>query len=565
MTLDGEPMNIVHRDVSPQNILVTFNGDVKLVDFGIAKAGRSTMEDTGSGQLKGKVPYMSPEQAQGQALDGRSDIFSLGIILFELTTGRRLFRGANEMETLRTIVDTEYPKPRDIHAGIPVELERIILKSLEKNPDDRYQTARQMQQDLEDFVRDSQLKVSPISAGEWMQRLFADKLAEQKAVLAEGRQMAEAISAQVAAEEAFNMTQSGVRQKQGAGRGAWFGLIALLAVAAAAAAYFALQPPPQATVQPGSLVVHSTPEGASITIDGAIRPERTPATIAALPLAHYRVQVSSEGFVPAMEEVDLTAAAPRGTIEVTLARPTASSVAMVNVQTTPVGAHVIVDGNDTAHVTPFRVEHLEPAIEHTIVVSLDGWVTQTRTVTLRAGQVEDMAFSLERTPLGPDESMLVLTTDPPDARVQLDSVWYEGGSPFTIRVPARAYRLRVVQPAYHMREQEIRLEGGQQRELSVELERDRGTSNPGTRPTTTSTPTTPATPSGPGMLTVAATPWCNVSVDGRAVGETPVVNHSLPSGRHTITCTNPELNVTRTRTAEIRAGETTRVRIELQE
>jgi serine/threonine-protein kinase len=116
-----------------------------------------------------------------------------------------------------------------------------------------------------------------------------------------------------------------------------------------------------------------------------------------------------------------------------------------------------------------------------------------------------------------------------------------------------------------MREQEIRLEGGQQRELSVELERDRGTSNPGTRPTTTSTPTTPATPSGPGMLTVAATPWCNVSVDGRAVGETPVVNHSLPSGRHTITCTNPELNVTRTRTAEIRAGETTRVRIELQE
>ncbi|MCA9610680.1 MAG: serine/threonine protein kinase, partial [Myxococcales bacterium] len=98
--LDGEPMGIVHRDVSPQNILVTFTGDVKLVDFGIAKAGRGQMEDTGSGQLKGKVPYMSPEQAQGLHLDNRSDIFSLGIMLFELCTGRRLFRGKNEMETL---------------------------------------------------------------------------------------------------------------------------------------------------------------------------------------------------------------------------------------------------------------------------------------------------------------------------------------------------------------------------------------------------------------------------------------------------------------------------------
>jgi serine/threonine protein kinase len=198
-TLDGEPMNIVHRDVSPQNILVTFNGDVKLVDFGIAKAGRSSMEDTGSGQLKGKVPYMSPEQAQGQMLDGRSDIFSLGIILFELTTGRRLFRGQNEMETLRMIVDGEYPRPRDLNPGIPEALEKIILRSLEKDTDKRYQSARQMQAELEDFIRSAQLKVSPLSAGEWMQRLFADKLAQQKQMLAEGRQLADVIAAQVAA------------------------------------------------------------------------------------------------------------------------------------------------------------------------------------------------------------------------------------------------------------------------------------------------------------------------------------------------------------------------------
>lgn len=188
--LDGEAMGIVHRDVSPQNILVTFTGDVKLVDFGIAKAGRGGMEDTGSGQLKGKVPYMSPEQAQGLDLDKRSDIFSLGIMLFELCTGRRLFRGKNEMETLRKIVEDEYPQPRQLNPNLSPRLEEIILRSLEKDTSRRYQTASEMQADLEDYIRSEQLKVSAISLGAWMQDLFQDKLDAQKQMMAEGRQLA---------------------------------------------------------------------------------------------------------------------------------------------------------------------------------------------------------------------------------------------------------------------------------------------------------------------------------------------------------------------------------------
>jgi serine/threonine-protein kinase len=568
-TLDGEPMNIVHRDVSPQNILVTFNGDVKLVDFGIAKAGRSSMEDTGSGQLKGKVPYMSPEQAQGQMLDGRSDIFSLGIILFELTTGRRLFRGQNEMDTLRMIVDGEYPKPRDLNPGIPEALEKIILKSLEKDTDKRYQSARQMQADLEDFIRSAQLKVSPLSAGEWMQRLFADKLAQQKQMLAEGRQLADVIAAQVAAEEeaaAREATMSGVRARQSR-RMPWIvaTAVGLLAVAAAVGIVLTQQPagPP---VGPGVIVIESTPAGAAISIDGARRSERTPATLRELPLAHYAVQVSSEGFVAQTREIDLTEAAPQASVQVTLERPSAASFGVANVASTPTGAQILVDGADTSQVTPFRVQNLEPGVEHTIAVSLDGWVSQSRTVVLRAGQLEDLTFSLERTPLGPDEALLVLTTDPPDSRVQLDSTWYETGSPFEIRTSARAHRLRVTHDGRRMHEQELRLTGGQQTELRVDLERERSSTGGGGGggSTTTTGGGGPPAPSGPGAVTIAATPWCNVSIDGRAVGETPVVNHSLPSGRHTITCANPELNVTRTRTVEISPGETARVRIELQ-
>jgi len=115
-----------------------------------------------------------------------------------------------------------------------------------------------------------------------------------------------------------------------------------------------------------------------------------------------------------------------------------------------------------------------------------------------------------------------------------------------------------------MHEQDLRLAGGERTELRIELERER-VPVPGPGPDRPTTPTTPPAASGPGAITIAASPWCNVSIDGRAVGETPVVNHALPSGRHTITCTNPELGVTRTRTAEVRPGETARVRIDLQE
>lgn len=566
--LDGEPMNIVHRDVSPQNILVTFNGDVKLVDFGIAKAGRSSMEDTGSGQLKGKVPYMSPEQAQGQMLDGRSDIFSLGIILFELTTGRRLFRGQNEMDTLRMIVDGEYPRPRDLNPGIPEALEKIILKSLAKDPAERYQSARQMQADLEDFIRSAQLKVSPLSAGEWMQRLFAEKLAQQKQMLTEGRQLADVIAAQVAAEEeaaAREATMSGVRARRSS-RMSWIAaaLIGVLAVAVAIGIVMTQQPggPP---VGPGVLVIESTPAGAAISIDGARRPERTPVTLRELPLAHYAVQVSAEGFVAQTEQVDLTQAAPEGRVVVTLERPSAASVAMANVTSTPAGAQIVVDGRDVEQTTPFRVENLEPGVEHTVAVSLAGWVSETRTVMLRAGQVEDLAFTLSRTPLGADEVLLLITTDPPDARVQIDSTWYEGGSPYEIRTSARARRLRVTREGRRMHEQELRVTAGRESDIRVSLERERERDRPNSGGGGGgSSPSTTPTPSGPGAVTIAATPWCNVSINGRSVGETPIVNHALPSGRHTITCTNPELNVTRTRNVEVQPGETARVRIELQ-
>ncbi len=557
--LDGEPMGIVHRDVSPQNILVTFTGDVKLVDFGIAKAGRGQMESTGSGQLKGKVPYMSPEQAQGEDLDNRSDIFSLGIILFELCTGRRLFRGQNEMETLRKIVEQEYPRPRELNPNLSPRLEEIILRSLEKDANRRYQSARDMQADLEDYIRAEQLKVSSLSLGTWMQDLFREKLDQQKQLLQEGRQLADVIAAQLAEEEREN-TLSGasgshVRQKP-ASKVPWILLAIVLLSAAGGLAWVLTRPSaPVEPTGPGVIAITSTPPGAAIWIDGERRSDRTPSTIRELPVgATYSVKLTHEGYAPHTERVELTEAAPASELTITLRRPSASDYAVIRVRTIPSGAQILLDGRDTGSTTPGTVAEVTPGVAHTLALALEGYVTHNETVTLEAGQVAELSFELDRMPLQAGESIVRIVTDPPTARVQFDGEWHESGSPYEFRVPTRNYRIAVARNGFRTVERELALESGQASEVSIELERERERQRP---PHRGQQETTSATSNEPGRLTFNATPWCTVSVDGRSAGQTPVVNFQLAPGRHTIVCENPDQG-TRRITVNVGPGETVR-------
>jgi serine/threonine protein kinase len=169
---DGRPMLLVHRDISPHNIFVTVDGGVKLLDFGIAKAADRRAE-TRAGTIKGKLSYMSPEQVQGQPLDRRADIFSLGVVLWELSTGAKLFNAEGDFDTLKLIVERDAPAPSTVRADIPHELERIILKALHRRTDQRYQTAQQMQVELEAFGRNSGLAVSPLSIVALMAELLS--------------------------------------------------------------------------------------------------------------------------------------------------------------------------------------------------------------------------------------------------------------------------------------------------------------------------------------------------------------------------------------------------------
>lgn len=139
---EGNPLNIVHCDISPQNVLLSFAGEVKITDFGISRAGFQAKSQ--HEVIRGKYAYMSPEQVGGKSLDGRSDLFSTSIVLFELVTGRRLFKARTREETLARVRRAEVPSPKGYRPEITEELERLLLKALSRRPEDRYQTAGEM-------------------------------------------------------------------------------------------------------------------------------------------------------------------------------------------------------------------------------------------------------------------------------------------------------------------------------------------------------------------------------------------------------------------------------------
>lgn len=178
----GRPMGIIHRDVSPQNCLISYEGQVKLIDFGIAKAA-SRNTKTQAGVLKGKFGYMSPEQVRGNAIDHRSDIFAASTCLHEMLTGERLFVGESDFSTLEKVRNAEVVPPSVTVPDMPAELEAILMKGLARDPDDRWSTAGEMQEALQRFIALQRPPFGTSKLNTWMRTAFAPEIAKEKARL----------------------------------------------------------------------------------------------------------------------------------------------------------------------------------------------------------------------------------------------------------------------------------------------------------------------------------------------------------------------------------------------
>ena len=170
----GASLNLVHRDVTPHNIMVSFEGEVKLLDFGIAKA-RTQAERTRSGVLKGKYAYMSPEQIRGRPLDGRSDLFSLGAVLFESLTGVRTFGGAKPVEILRLLTEAEPVAPATLRHDLHPTFDQIVCRALARDPDQRFQSAGEMKVALHQLIAEQSRVYQPRNVSDYTKELFAKR------------------------------------------------------------------------------------------------------------------------------------------------------------------------------------------------------------------------------------------------------------------------------------------------------------------------------------------------------------------------------------------------------
>lgn len=417
----GSPLRIIHRDISPSNILVSYNGEVKIADFGIAKA-ESSAYDTKDGVLKGKFEYMSPEQASGKELDNRSDLFSAGIILHEMLTGRRLFKTESDVKTLERIKTGDVAPPSALNPVIPPRLDEIVLKALSVNPADRYTDGREMQQALLEFLYPATPDLTRESLGHFMQELFAQEVDEERGRLLEGTRVAsEMYAADPAASseqewQAAAATTAGTISTQPS-RWPWAVALGALLLMGAVGAWALTRQPEERVVErlvqaeaqtTGSLQLRIEPAEAQarVLLDGKEigtgAQVQSEGLAVATPLA---LRVEAEGYQPFEESLTLVAgerlrqkitllpvAAPvpdrPPTPPVETATPTetvqaAPVTVTASFSSDPSGATVSVDGRSVG-TSPTSWTGGKPGATYSVLMSKEGYESVTLSATLPA-------------------------------------------------------------------------------------------------------------------------------------------------------------------------------------
>jgi serine/threonine protein kinase len=371
----GKPMGIVHRDVSPHNIMVAYDGQVKLLDFGIAKASSHTSK-TEAGVVKGKFSYMAPEQCLGKVVDQRADVFALGICLYETITGQALYHKENEYETMRAVIHDPVPLMREVRKDVPEALEAILKKALEKKMEDRYQTAGELQRALEGWVADSRRVVNAGSVGEMMEELYEEQI--KRGPLVDSTPFGQSFQRMKA------IDRSSVSGSQPA-------------VVTASQATAEVMPPARRPIWP---LAAAAMVAVALGVGGV--------TWALMGAEDEVERVNTEP--PAVPEVALPEPPPPAPIADPEPQVTAT-VGRVRIESSPAGARVMIGDRESGNRTPLTMSDMPPGSHH-VILDLDGHERFETDIEVVAGEEARIEATLTPTrvqPVGPPGRLSINT------------------------------------------------------------------------------------------------------------------------------------------------------------
>jgi serine/threonine protein kinase len=425
--MNGQPLNLVHRDISPQNILISYEGEVKIVDFGIAKAAMN-ISHTMAGILKGKIAYMSPEQALGKSVDHRTDIFSVGILLYECLTGEKLFTGESQFEVLKKIRSTKIDLAR-LPVSIPKPLQVILARALAYFPKDRFQSAGDMQIELTKYLYSTYHDFSPQKLAGFVREVFSTQIAQQReraqsVVLRESKTGSISLAQEALQEEIVHrddMAAKSMRtplpkphiepivleptdrtERQSVLWRIGIAGSALLILASLGFIYWQiLHPrlfPPVTLTAPilGEATVDSSPQGAQIMIDGTDTGKVTPARLTDLQIGKsYTLKLAKPGYSDAEQPLVATSAQTPAAVTVTLVE----SRGTLLLTTTPPGAEILIDGAPTGKLTPDSIANLTLGTNHRLVLRKDGYSDYEQVFNLSSDKPQTLDIALQATPL----------------------------------------------------------------------------------------------------------------------------------------------------------------------
>ncbi|UCD20159.1 MAG: serine/threonine protein kinase, partial [candidate division WOR-3 bacterium] len=570
---------VVHRDIKPANILISNDGTVKITDFGLAQAQDLT-SITVTGAIVGTPAYMSPEQAAGKKIDIRSDIFSLGVVTYEMVTGTKPFQGESYSAVIHAILTVPPPRPIEANPTVDEQISAIIEKMLKKDADERSPSITLVSEEVYRYFKDNGIEVSAKKIGEFItdpNRVSQNRIQEAKEkhlkrglyyVTMGKPHIDEAIrefemvqyldpedsNAKVRLADLNRQRKSRppppakteaipARKKKRPFRK--IAVLVTAALAGTAIAAILIKNSTHRGPNPafGSVYVDSEPARASVFLNNRNLQLTTPASIDTISEGEYALEIRKNGYRTHTEKITIEKGETLRVSARLLKETRYTARGSITIKSKPAGARVSIDGTDTGLKTPCTIEPVSTG-RHKIQIAKNGYVTAELTRDVRPGETTNASVNLSKirpkeTRQATRESYFRINVDP-WAKIYVDGKYYET-TPIArpIRVQAGTRTVRLENPNFQIWQKRINFKPGQTVSMDVSLQPFAG------------------------YLRISAKPWADVYIDGKFHETTPIAEPiRLSAGRHTLKLINPSY-VPYEETITIVANQTLRKSVDL--